>query len=513
MNQLSLKGDDLTIEEVVEVAMDPSVRVTVAEEAKTQIAESRKFVEDALTAEKVIYGLTTGFGYFKNVKIDPARRDELQENLIMSHAAGVGKPLSQEVVRAMMLVRANSLIKGYSGVRSLLIDALLDLLNKNICPYIPEVGSLGASGDLAPLAHLSLVLLGKGEAIVGGVNIPALQALESVNLKPIRLSAKEGLALTNGTAMMTGMACLNLYRAEQLAKIADIGGAMSLEAMMGSMTPFHPRIHEVRAHSGQRQCSQNIRKLCRESQIIESHVNCGRVQDAYSLRCIPQVHGAVRDTLAHVRRVLEIEINSATDNPLIFPEEQTSRSAGNFHGEPIAFAMDFLSIAVAELANISERRIAKMVDQANSEGLPAFLIPKEQAGTSSGFMILQYTAAALVSENKTLAHPDSVDSIPTSANQEDHVSMGAAAARHARDIIRNAQHVLGIELMTAAQALDFRKPLTPGDGCRAAYEHIRAQVPFAEKDRIFYPDLQVINRMIEEGSILEVVENAVGKLI
>jgi len=513
MKDIFLTGNDLTIEEVVSVAYANDVQVHIDPSAKEKILASRTFVEDAVKSGKVIYGLTTGFGYFKNVTIDPEKTEQLQTNLIVSHSVGVGKPLSLSEVRAMMIVRANSLVKGYSGVRLEVIESLLALINKNIYPYIPEIGSLGASGDLAPLAHMSLVLLGEGEVFWEGQRVPSRVVLEKVGIAPLRLSSKEGLALTNGTALMAGMGCLNFYRAENLAKIADIAGAMSLEAMMGSLVPFDPQVHMVRAHTGQQECAKNIRNLCRESSIIHSHINCERVQDSYSLRCIPQVHGAVRDTLTHIRHVLSIEINAATDNPLVFADENRTRSAGNFHGEPMAFIMDFLGIVVAELGSISERRIAKAVDGANSEGLPPFLIPAKEAGLSSGFMILQYTAAALVSENKTLAHPDSVDSIPTSANQEDHVSMGAAAARHARDIIERVEQVFALEFMTAAQALDFRKPLVPGQGIQAAYECIRKTVNFVEKDRVFYRDIESILDLIKKETLVHSVENVIGKLV
>lgn len=512
MKEFQLTGHSLTIEDVVYVANNRDVHISIAPEAQEKIYASRSFVEQAVQDKKVIYGLTTGFGFFKNVTIDQSQTEQLQHNLIVSHAVGVGPALSEPEVRGMMLVRANSLIKGYSGIRIGVIQLLIDCINKGVYPYVPEIGSLGASGDLAPLAHMTLTIMGLGEAFVEGKRVPASEALMRVGLSPVTLSSKEGLALTNGTAMMCGIACLNLTRAERLAKIADIAGAMSVEGLMGSTAPFFHGVHDVRPHNGQQECAKNIRTLTRESAIIESHANCDRVQDSYSLRCIPQVHGAVRDTLAHVRRVLSTEINAATDNPLIFAEQGKSISAGNFHGEPIAFAMDFLGIAVAELGSLSERRLAKAVDAANNEGLPAFLIPKDQAGVSSGFMILQYTAAALVSENKTFAHPDSVDSIPTSANQEDHVSMGAAAARHARAIVGNVENVLAIELLANAQALDFRKPYDPGHGTKAAYQLIRKYVTFLEKDRIMYPDINTVHGLITSNQLLDHVERTVGQL-
>ncbi|MAG11371.1 MAG: histidine ammonia-lyase [Parcubacteria group bacterium] len=514
MKNIILTGHDLTLEQIGRVAHHSGdVTVSIDEATRERISRSRLFVENAVDSGKVVYGITTGFGYFKNVTISKDQTRDLQRNLIMSHAVGVGEPLSRAQVRAMMLVRINSLVKGYSGVRQIVIDTLIDFLNKDVYPYVPRKGSLGASGDLSPLAHMTLVMMGMGEAFVDGKRAPAVDALASAGIVPVTLSSKEGLALTNGTAMMAGVGTLNLLRAEELSKIADIAASISVEGLMGSVTPYDQAIHDARPHQGQKDSSLNVRRLCAQSDIIESHEGCDRIQDAYSLRCTPQVHGAVRDTLAHVRRTLEIEVNSATDNPLIFPDEGVSRSAGNFHGEPIAFIMDFLAIAVSELANIAERRIAKFVDQSTSEGLPPFLIPKEEAGVSSGFMILQYTAAALTSENKTFAHPSSVDSIPTSANQEDHVSMGANATNKACLVLDNVQSVLAIELLTATQSLDFKKPLTPGVGSKAAYDHIRQHIPFLEKDRVLYHDIERVNAMIEDHSLLASVERAVDSLL
>ncbi len=513
MNTIVLTGNDLTPEHIGHVAHHHEVNVTIDDDTRERIARSRFFVDQAVEKGDVVYGITTGFGYFKNVTISKEQTTDLQRNLIMSHAVGVGEPLSLPEARAMMLVRVNSLVKGYSGVRQIVIDTLLEFLNKGVHPYVPRKGSLGASGDLSPLAHMTLVMMGMGEAFIDGRRVPAADALAKASIVPLSLSSKEGLALTNGTSMMAGVGTLNLLRAEELAKIADIAAAMSVEGLMGSTTPYDQPIHDARPHKGQTDCSKNVRRMCERSAIIDSHDGCDRIQDAYSLRCTPQVHGAIRDTLAHVRRTLDIEINSATDNPLIFPDEGVSRSAGNFHGEPIAFAMDFLAIAVSELANIAERRVAKFVDQSTSEGLPAFLVPKEEAGVSSGFMILQYTAAALTSENKTYAHPSSVDSIPTSANQEDHVSMGANATNKAKLVLDNVQSVLAIELLTATQSLDFKKPLNPGLGSKAAYDHVRQVIPFLEKDRVLYHDIERVNAMLEDHSLLAAVEHAVGPLI
>lgn len=512
MHEIVLTGHSLTIEQIYVVAHHRDVHVSIDPSSRERLKRSRLFVEEAVARGDVIYGLTTGFGYFKNVVISQAQTEELQRNLIMSHAVGVDDPLTPAEARAMMVVRINSLIKGHSGVREVVIDTLLEMLNKHVIPFVPRKGSLGASGDLAPLAHMTLTMMGLGEAMMDGRRVPSVDALSRAHMVPLTLSSKEGLALTNGTSMMAGVGSLHLYRASEYAKISDIAAAMSTEGLMGSTVPYDEPVHAIRPHRGQLQCSENVRRLCASSQIIASHEGCDRVQDAYSLRCTPQVHGAIRDTLSHVRHVLSIEINSVTDNPLIFPDEGIARSAGNFHGEPIAFVMDFLGIAIAEMANIAERRIAKFVDKATSEGLPAFLIPEKEGGVSSGFMILQYTAAALVSENKTLAHPASVDSIPTSANTEDHVSMGANAVNKARQILDNTKSVLAIELLSAAQSLDFKKPHTPGVGSKAAYDHVRQFVSFLDKDRILYPDIERVNAMIDDHSLLAAVERSVGSL-
>lgn len=508
-----LTGNDLTIGDIVAVARNKARPVAIAESAKVKMLESRQYVEKIAAEKRVVYGVTTGFGKFKNIVISPEQLGQMQENLIMSHSVGTGDPLSEEDVRAAILVRVNSLIKGYSGVRIELVEKLICLLNWNVYPYVPSQGSVGSSGDLAPLSHIMLVILGLGEVIENGVRRPGREVLAKLGIEPIHLVEKEGLALTNGTSVMTGIAALGVYDAEEIAKTADIALGMTLEATMGTPAACFHMIHRVRPHLGQQLVAENVRRLCHESEIVESHKNCDRVQDAYSLRCAPQVHGAVRDSLRYIRSVVEIEINSATDNPLVFPTENLVISGGNFHGEPIAFVMDYLGIVMAELANISERRVNRLVDPAISEGLPAFLIPPQQAGVSSGYMIAQYTAAALVSENKVLAHPASVDSIPTSANQEDHVSMGTIAARKARTIIKNVYAVIGIELMCAAQALDFRKPLKAGIGSRTAYELIRQLVPFADRDKVLYHDMETISKnLVYNRRLLTEVENRIGKL-
>lgn len=504
---IKLTGESLTIEDLVKVARNHE-RVVLDDGAVSKIGKASEFVQGLVDQNEVVYGITTGFGQFKNVTIDAKDTKVLQENLIRSHATGVGEPLDEEVVRALTLVRINSLIKGNSGIRLLVVESLINLLNNDIYPYIPEKGSVGSSGDLAPLSHLVLVIMGEGECIVEGKRVSADSVLKEKGLEPISLYAKEGLALNNGTSVQTGVGALAVFDANNLAKLFDISLAMSLESMMGSLKPYQSKVHKLRPHPGQIKVGENIEAICRNSEIIKSHKDCDRVQDSYSLRCAPQVHGASRNGIMHVYEVIEREINSVTDNPLLFPEDNDVISAGHFHGEPIAQVMDYLKINVSELANISERRIAKLVDPACSEGLPAFLIPKDQAGLSSGFMIMQYTAAALVSENKVLAHPASVDSIPTSANQEDHVSMGTIAARQAREILKNAYSVLCIEFLSAAQALDFRKPLSAGDGTMAAYEKIRDDISMVSKDRILYRDIEKIQSKLDD--ILETVEEKIN---
>ena len=506
---VTLTGSGLTIEEVVRIARSGE-EVRIDQQAHERLEASRAFVDELVREERVVYGVTTGFGPFKDVFIGNGQTRELQENLIRSHATGVGEPLSEEQVRAMIVVRVNSLLQGYSGVRPLVVERLVDLLNKNVYPFVPCKGSVGSSGDLAPLSHLVLVLMGEGEVIVDGRRTPSRPALRSLDIEPISLMAKEGLALNNGTACQAAIGVLTLYDACQLAKVFDVSLAMSLEVLMGTLAAYEERVHALRPHPGQIDSATNVRALCADSAMMESHKDCGRVQDAYSLRCAPQVHGASRTALRHVREVLEREINSVTDNPLLFAKDGQAVSAGHFHGEPVAQVMDYLKIAVCELANISERRIARLVDVHLSEGLPPFLIPKEQGGLSSGYMIPQYVAAALVSENKVLAHPASVDSIPTSANQEDHVSMGTIAARQANEIVQNGYQVAAIELMCAAQGADLRAPLTLGRGTTAAHAFIRSVIPTLSCDRVLYTDLEQVRSLLPVR-LLEVVQRALGK--
>jgi histidine ammonia-lyase len=523
ISTLLIDGNSLSLEDLKPV-LERTVNVALSDSARQQLASSRQLVEQILSSGQAVYAITTGFGKFKDVRIAPEDSHKLQRNLILSHSAGVGPRFDQAVVRLAVLLRANALAKGYSGIRTEVVDLLLGCLNNGVHPMIPEQGSLGASGDLAPLAHMALVLIGEGEAELNGRVLKGHDALSAVGLEPVTLEAKEGLALINGTQIMAAIASLVLLEAEHLAKLADIIGAMSLEAQLGSPRPFDEAVHRVRPHPGQIESASNLRTLLANSGFVESHKDCPLVQDAYSLRCMPQVHGASRQAFKHVRAVLEIEINSATDNPLIF--EDGPISAGNFHGQPLAFVMDYAAIALSELANISERRIERLVNPALSNGLPAFLT--EHGGLNSGLMLAQYTAAALVSENKSLAHPASVDSIPTSANQEDHVSMGTIACRKARMILHNARKVLAIELLCAAQGLDFRlgsgyrhsdqpacvvQGALPGPGIKAAFDQVRLHIKHLEQDREIHHDMVAAEKLLESGELIAAVEAAVGPLL
>jgi len=456
----------------------------------------------------VVYGVTTGFGRFKDRVIPPDQARQLQRNLILSHSVGVGQPLDEGTVRAVMLIRANTLAKGFSGIRPELLDALVGMINRGVHPVIPCKGSVGASGDLAPLAHMGLVLIGEGEAYYRGERMAGAEALQKAGLRPMELEAKEGVALINGTSVMAAVGSLAIHQAGLLAQVADVAGALSLEALEGTRDAFDGRIHAQRLHPHQIECAAHLRQLLRGSRWVHNR-DPKRVQDAYSLRCMPQVHGAVREAVAHARQVMERELNAAVDNPLLFWEgdDPLALSGGNFHGEPIALTMDYLAAAVAELGNISERRIARLVDPALSNGLPAFLV--QEGGLNSGFMLLQYTAAALASENKVLAHPASVDTIPTSANTEDHVSMGTIAARQAREIAGNVATILALELMVAAQAVDLRRagsdePL--GRGTREAYITIREAVPFVVQDQLLHPHMARVQGLVQEGTLLRRVK-------
>ncbi len=483
--------------------------VSLAPEAKKRIEQGRTFVEELVREGAPIYGVNTGFGRMAQVRIPNSDLKLLQRNLLLSHAIGVGEPFPPEVVRGMLLLRAASLALGYSGVRPVVVERLLEFLNLGIHPVVPSQGSVGASGDLAPLSHMCLPLIGEGEVEYRGQSGSASEVLKQARLEPLELEAKEGLALINGTQAMASLLALLVIDSETLLKAADLAAAMSVEALKGSHRPFDDAVARLRPHPGAIQASGNMRQLLLDSEIQRSHLDCDKVQDPYSLRAVPQVHGASRDAIAHVRDIILREMQSVTDNPLVLWDQARVVSAGNFHGQPLALAADYAGIALSEIASISERRIEQMLNPSLS-GLPAFLA--EGSGLNSGLMISQYTAAALVSENKVLAHPASVDSIPTSANQEDHVSMGTIACRKARAIFENALWVLAIELASAAQALDFHAPLRPGKGVEAAYHRIRQVVPHLDRDRYLKPELSRLRELIRSGEVVKVAEDAVGKL-
>ena len=504
----ALTGDDLRIEDVWEVAVG-GAPVALADEARTKMEAARELVDRVARGEHT-YGVNTGFGRFVSRTIPDEQVEELQLRLLRSHACGVGEPYPPEVVRAAMLLRANALAKGYSGARVETVELLIELLNRGVLPHVPARGSVGASGDLAPLAHLALPLVGEGRATVDGTLLPGSDALAAVGLEPVRLVAKEGLSLINGTQFMAAMAALGLVRAWRLARTADLACALSLEALQGSRTSFHPAIHRARPLPGQQDSAANVLRLLEGSAIIESHRWCDKVQDAYSLRCAPQVHGASRDLLAYVESTVAVEVNAATDNPLVLLDEELVVSNGNFHGQPLAFALDALAMAVAELANISERRVERLVNPSLSEGLPAFLTV--EGGLNSGFMIAQYVSASLVSENKVLCHPASVDSIPTSAGQEDHVSMGNAAGLKALQVLSNTERSLAIELLAGAQAIEFLAPLEPGPGVRATHAAVRGLSERLRDDRPLAEDIERVALAIADGSILAAAETELGAL-
>lgn len=562
MKTLHLDGSSLTIGEIYRASTTP-MSIAVPPASVAAMKKSRALVEEWLEKKESIYGVTTGFGEFSNVHIPIDKIEELQENLIVSHAAGTGEPLPSEIVRAMMILRINALAKGFSGIRPSTVEFIVKFFNAGLIPVIPSQGSVGSSGDLVQLAHMALALTGRGRVMeiqsVSGTGtrgrgrtrasekaadtelaaneadgadrafsfenngdtnavrtyrvrriVSSAAALKRAGLTPLKLSAKEGLALINGTQMMTSFASLIIHDAVQLCKLADITAALSVEALRGTDNAYDAKIHALRPYKGQIASAKNLRRLIAGSQIRESHrLNDTRVQDAYSLRCAPQVHGASRDAIGYVRGIVGVEINSANDNPLIFPDEREHLEGGNFHGQPIALAMDFAAIALSELANISERRTERMVNGSLS-GLPRFLT--KNGGLNSGLMIAQYTAASLVSENKVLAHPASVDSIPTSANQEDHNSMGSIAAQKCHRILRNAQTVLAIELLTAAQAIDFHKPLRCGKGTEAAYRAVRNVISFITHDRILHDDIQKALVLVQKNTVVEAVEKAIGAL-
>jgi histidine ammonia-lyase len=519
MKNHTIDGSHLTILQVVDFANE-AARAKLSPNAKRNMLHSRELVERWISHNERVYGVTTGFGEFANIRVREDDIEELQENLIFSHAAGCGEPLPREVVRAMMALRVNALAKGFSGIRVSTVQLLVEMLNRDIVPVIPSQGSVGASGDLVQLAHLVLAMMGKGRTWITSNKklkvVDSLVALRNNGLQPVKLTAKEGLALINGTQMMTAYAALTVHQARLLAKIADITSAISVETLRGSDTAYDERIHRLRPYNGQLLAAKNMRRLMHKSELRESHRhNDTRVQDAYSIRCIPQVHGASRDAIDYVYDKVSIEINSANDNPLIFPKDGTHLEGGNFHGQPMALAMDFLAIALSELANISERRIERLVNGSLS-GLPRFLTPN--GGLNSGLMIAQYTAASLVSENKVLAHPASVDSIPTSANQEDHNSMGSISAQKAWRILKNAQTVIAIELLCSCQGMDFArslnggKKLKAGKGTETAYQYVRKHIRHLERDRVLYDDIQKALGLVEDGSVLKIVEQRIGSL-
>jgi histidine ammonia-lyase len=510
LNALHINGNDLTLEAVRDVAqIDARRPVLLSADARAAVDRARAVVDEIVASNKLAYAITTGVGKLSDVRIAGDQIRELQVNLVRSHAVGVGEPLSVAETRAMMLLRANSLAKGFSGVRGIVIDTLCEMLNRGVTPFVPSQGSVGASGDLAPLAHLALAIIGEGECIDhAGTRIFSGDALQRAQVKPLVLKAKETISLINGTQGMLAVGALALLAAETLVDSADVLGGLCCDALKGTDAAFDERIHKARPHPGQMKTAANLRKMLEGSQIRESHRTCGRVQDAYSLRCIPQVHGAVRDTLAHCREVFEIEANSAVDNPLVFLTGAKNSvgdviSGGNFHGEPLAFALDFLGIALSALAGISERRIERLVNPALSEGLPPFLA--QGAGLNSGFMMAQVTAAALVSENKVLAHPASVDSITTSGNKEDYVSMGMTAANKLRRIVENTRNVLAIEAMAVAQAIDFLAPLKTSKRGQAAHAAIRSVCSTVEKDRVMYKDFARIAELIASGKVADAV--------
>jgi histidine ammonia-lyase len=494
---MELTGQPLSLGEIAHVAIGRG-RVSVGSAAHSRIDASRRVIEEITNGDAVVYGVNTGFGKLSEVHIARSDLRQLQLNLVRSHACGIGAPLAENEVRAMMLLRANVLTLGFSGIRLEVIELMTEMLNRGVHPMIPEKGSVGASGDLAPLAHLSLALVGEGEAFFEGERMASVTALARAGLQPVVLEAKEGLALLNGTQAMHAVGGLALFRAKRLSRVADVIGAMALEALKGTPAAYDARIHNARPHAGQRAAAEHLRALLRDSEIRASHLHDDpRVQDAYSLRCIPQVHGAVRGALAHCEEVLAVESASATDNPLVFADEKEVLSGGNFHGAPLALALDYAAIAMTDLMSISERRIDRLINPDTSEGLPPFLAP--QAGMQSGFMIPHVAAVALLNEAKVLAHPASIDNLPTSGGKEDHVSMGMTAALKLRTIVENAENLLAIELLAAGTALEYRRPLKGGVGVERAYELLRGIVPSLHEDRAMYAEIETVARAIRDG--------------
>jgi histidine ammonia-lyase len=494
---LELNGQQLTLEQIADVAFGRE-HVSLADEARERLLRSHQIVEEIVKQGRTVYGVNTGFGKLSDVSIQESQLGELQLNLVRSHACGLGPALSEPEARAMLLLRANVLAYGFSGARPLVLETLILMLERGVTPIIPEKGSVGASGDLAPLAHLALVAIGEGEATYQGERLPGGEAMARANISPLQLEVKEGLTLLNGTQAMGAVGAIALQRAHRLVHLADVAGAMSLEGLRGTPVAFDERIHRARPHEGQLAVAAHLRELLADSEIRQSHIdNDPRVQDAYSLRCMPQVHGAVRAALTHARGVVEIESGSATDNPLVFADNGDVLSGGNFHGAPLALVFDYAAIAMTDLISITERRIDRVVNPDSNEGLPPFLTPKP--GLSSGFMMLQVSAVALLNEAKVLAHPASIDNVPTDGGKEDHVSMGMTAATKLRAIVDLAELTIAMELMTAAQALDYRAPLAPGRGVRPTYEMVRQLVPTLTQDRPLAPDITKLANAISQG--------------
>ncbi|MGD8566144.1 MAG: histidine ammonia-lyase [Candidatus Bathyarchaeota archaeon] len=511
MNTVQIDGVTLSIQDVISVAREDA-KIFIPKPVENKIRRSHEVLEKLLHNDKAIYGVNTGFGALSKIRIAKKDIGKLQENLIRSHSCGVGKPLKRDTVRALMLLRLNTLAKGYSGIRFETLQTLQELLNKKVHPVIPEKGSVGASGDLAPLSHMSLVLMGEGEAEYQDNISAGGMALEKAGIKPVHLDLKEGIALNNGTQLMTAIATLATYDSENLIRIAEIATAITLEALLGISDAFDERIQKIRPHKGQEVVASKIRRLVKGSLLVrtgeEAMKSMNRPHDPYSLRCSPQVLGAAIDSVEYVRRIVETEINSTTDNPLVFPDEMICLSAGNFHGQPVSIAMDLLGIAMTMVGNISERRIARLLDEKLNNGLPAFLIhPKVSKGLNSGLMTVQYTAAALASENKVLSHPACVDSIPTSANFEDFVSMGTTAAQKATQILQNVEFIIAIELLCSTQAIEYRNPEKLGEGTKAAYSTIRKIVPIITGDRPLSGDIETIRAAIRSGELLKDIEN------
>ncbi|MGM0378265.1 MAG: histidine ammonia-lyase [Bacillota bacterium] len=507
MEKIIIDGKSLTIDKVMEVARFGK-KIKIADSSIKDVKDSRKIVDEFVENGDVVYGITTGFGKFSDVTIDKDETSQLQENLIMSHACGVGKAFDEEVTKAIMILRINNLAKGYSGVRLKTLNTLVQMVNKDVCPIIPEKGSLGASGDLAPLAHMVLVMLGKGEALYKNERMSGKKAMEMAGIETIELTSKEGLALINGTQVMTGIGVITMYDAKNVLKLADISASLTIEGLNGITDAFNDKIHQVRPHNGQISTAKNLLNILKESERTTKQGEI-RVQDAYTLRCIPQIHGASKDAYDYVEEKMNIEMNSVTDNPIIFKDTKEVFSGGNFHGQPMALSFDFLKIALSEIANSCERRIERLVNPQLSN-LPAFLT--KEGGLNSGFMITQYSAASLVSENKVLSHPASVDSISSSANQEDHVSMGTIASRQAKEILENVKNVLSIELLASCQAIDFEKKSKLGLGTNVAYDIIRREVKTLDKDREMYVDMKKIMSLINSNEIVDEIERKIGSL-